>query len=202
MTELPWKILFGAVAPEESRVGRALPATQQAPWRALNPIRVTADEKIVQRLYFDFDADAAAEFSRTAAVGSQRMAFVKQRIIEFLQFHGSILYIALAHRHCGRGAVFERAAAPSATDDILADIASSSFRVRPENRVATHVAFVGGGDARRQHRRKRAEDRVEHGRQRQAPAADGRGTPCAEQFSRRQDHLERAERTFIYFVFG
>ena len=103
----------------------------------------------MQRFDLHFDADAAAEFSRTAAIGSQSMTFVEQRIIKFLQLDWGILHIPLAHRNRGRRSIFEGAAAPTAADNILADIASAGFRVRTEDRVTSHIAFVGRRDTLR-----------------------------------------------------
>src|SRR5262249_36082336 len=70
MTELAWKDVFLVVAMEQRCVGRPLFATQQAPGRALNPIRVAAHEKVMQWFHFDFESEAATKFPRAAAVGA------------------------------------------------------------------------------------------------------------------------------------
>src|SRR5262245_29528149 len=165
MAKFSWKDVFLVVAIDQGCIGRTLLAAQQTPGRALNPIRVPADEKVVQWFHYDFESNAAAEFPRAAAVGAQGMAFIEQRVIELLQLDWRILHIALAHRNCSRRSVFEGAAAPTATDNILADITSSGFRMGAKDRVTSHVAFVRRGDTLRQHRRKRQKDRVEHRRQ-------------------------------------
>ncbi len=81
----------------------------------------------------------------------------------------------------------------------MADVASSRLGVGAEDRVAAHVPLVRGWNPLRQRRRQRVENRVEHGRQRQAPAADRRGTLGAEQFPGRKNDFQGAERTFVDF---
>src|SRR4029434_2059566 len=147
---------------DQGCVGCGLLATQQAPGRAPNSIRVPADEKVMQWFHFDFEPNAAAEFPRATAVGAQGMALIEQWIIELLYLDGGIFHIALAHRNRGRRPIFERASAPTAADNILADITSSGFRVGAEDRVAAHVAFVSCGDTLRQHLRPCPQDPVEY----------------------------------------
>src|SRR5262249_60529005 len=70
MTERACKDVFLVVAMDQRCVGRTLFATQQAPGRALNPIRVAAHEKVMQWFHFDFESEAATKFPRAAAVGA------------------------------------------------------------------------------------------------------------------------------------
>ena len=91
-----------------------------------------------------------------------------------LQFDRGVFYVALTHRYRRGSAVFERPPAPTAADNILADVAPAGFRVIAEDRVAAHIALVRSRNPfARQRRRKRTENRVEYGRQRQAPPTDG-----------------------------
>src|SRR6266850_2315048 len=180
MAEFPRQFFLCAVALDNRLVDRALGAAEQAPGRTLDAIRVAAQKKILDRFYFHFDANAAAKFPRAATVGAERMTLVKQRIIKFLQFDRCVFYVALTHRHRRGSAVLERTTAPTAADNILADVAPAGFRVIAEDRIAAHVAFVRGRHSFRQRRRERPENRVEYGRQRQAPPTDGCRTERAE----------------------
>src|SRR5438552_8987986 len=119
----------------------------------------------MQRSYFEFDADTAAEFAGSAAIGAQSVALVKQRIVQFLQFYRRVLHVTLAHGNRRGRAVLKGTATPTTTDDVLAHIAPASFWLSAEDRVTAHVSLVCRRDALRQHRRQRAEDRVQNRRQ-------------------------------------
>ena len=88
-----------AIALDARLIDRAFGAAQQSPGRALDPVGVAAQEKILQRLHLHFDAVAAAKLAGAAAVGAKRVALVEQRIIKFLQLDRRVFDIALAHRH-------------------------------------------------------------------------------------------------------
>src|SRR5918992_781585 len=98
-----------------------MPAVQ-APRRALDPIGVAAQVKILQRLYFNLDADTAAKFSCAAAVRAQRVALVDQRIVKLLELDRRVFHVSLAHGNRCEGAVLERPAAPATAHNVLTDV--------------------------------------------------------------------------------
>ena len=81
MAELPRQCLFFAVALDECLIGRPFFSPEKSPGRASEAIGIAAYEQLVQRRHFNFDADAAAVFSRTAAIGAESVAFIEQRVI-------------------------------------------------------------------------------------------------------------------------
>src|SRR5262245_397305 len=116
----------------------------------------------MERFHFYFYTHSAAKFPCAAAVCSECMAFVKQRIIKFLQFDGRVLYVSLPPGNGRTRAVLERSAAPAAANDILADVAAAGFRIHAEDRIAAHIPLVCRRYAIGQSRRERAQDSVEH----------------------------------------
>src|SRR5262245_26457709 len=97
MAKFSRQLFLAAVALNESFVDSALLSTAQSPWRAFDPVRVAAQEKVVERFYLDLDTHSAAKFSRATAIRPESVALVHQRIIKLLQLDGRVLYVALAH---------------------------------------------------------------------------------------------------------
>ena len=81
MAELSGQSLFFAVALDKCLVGRPFFSPENPPGRASKAIGVAAYEQLVQRRHFNFDADAAAVFSRAAAIGAKSVAFIEQRVL-------------------------------------------------------------------------------------------------------------------------
>src|SRR5690349_11177968 len=147
---------------------------------------MAAHVRIVEWRHFELEPDAAAVFAGSPAIRTQRVALVKKRIIKLLKLDRSILDIALTNRNRCGCTILERTATPTTANYVLANVTPARFRIDPEDRITAHVALMRRWNPVRQHGRERAENRVEHCRQRQTPTADRRRPYGAQDFSRWQ----------------
>ena len=81
MAELSGQSLFFAVALDKCLVGRPFFSPEKSPGWASETIGVATYEQLVQRRHLNFDADAAAVFSRAAAIGAESVALLEKRVI-------------------------------------------------------------------------------------------------------------------------
>jgi hypothetical protein len=144
---------------------------------------------------------AAAIATGAAAVLAQGMRLDQERIADLLQLDRRVAHVALAHRDRRRLAVLGRSAAPAAAENVHQQEAAAVL-ARAVERAAAHVALVRRRDLVRQRGRQRLQDRVDHGRQRDAPQAERRGRPRAQHGALGQDHVEGAKASLVDVKIG
>ena len=177
--------------PDDGVVDGAVGAAVQAPGRVAGAFEIDVGFAGLQALVGQHRRRGRRGNVPAPPLSSRKAcSSTRNGIADLLQFDRRVAHVALADRDAGRLAVLVRTPAPAAAENIHQQEAAA-VGPRAVERAAAHIALVRRRNDVRQRRRQRLEDRVDHGRQRDAPQAERGRRPGADHRAFGKHDIER-----------